>query len=108
VTFWRPRSHSARPAVIQRPQIDSAPEELRPLALPRYAPGCAIEVAYIFASVKAITVKGLVRENTTRKELHPLELKSKVTTEFAYNSTSRGLHKEYYCRIDVISEMKCM
>jgi len=53
---------------------------------------CVIEVAYIFASVKAITV-------TTRKGLQPLELTSKVTTEFAYNGISRGLHKERYCRI---------
>ena len=30
-------------------------------------------------------VKFLVWENTTRKELQPLELTSKVTTEFAYN-----------------------
>jgi len=37
-----------------------------------------------------------------------LELTSKVTTEFAYNGTSRGLHKERYCRIDVISELKCI
>jgi len=44
---------------------------------------CAIEVAYIFASVEAITVKFLVWENTTRKKPHPLELTSKVTTEFA-------------------------
>jgi len=29
---------------------------------------------------------------------------SKVTTEFAYNGTSRGLHNERYCRIDVSSE----
>ena len=50
----------------------------------------------------------LVWENTTRKELHPLELTSKVTTEFACNSTSRGLHKERYCRIGVTSELKCM
>ena len=34
-----------------------------------------IEVAYKFASVKAITVKCLVWENTTRKEVQPLELK---------------------------------
>ena len=67
---------------------------------------CVIEVAYILASVKAITVKFLVWENTTRKELPPLELTSKVTTEFAYNGTSRGLHKECYCRIDIISELK--
>jgi len=51
---------------------------------------CAIDVAYIFASVSAITVKFLVWENTTCKEHHPVELKNKVTTEFAYNSTSRG------------------
>ena len=69
---------------------------------------CIIEVACIFASVKAITVKFLVWENTTRKQLQPLELTSKVTTEFAYNGTSRGLHKERYCRIDIISELKCI
>ena len=51
---------------------------------------CVIEVAYIFASVKAITIKFLVREKTTRKELHPLELTSKVTTVFVYNGTSRA------------------
>jgi len=62
---------------------------------------CVIEVAYKFASVKATTVKFLVWENTTRKELQPLELTSEVTTEFAYNGTSRGLHKECYCRIDI-------
>jgi len=67
---------------------------------------CAIEVAYIFASIKAITIKFLVWEKTTRKKLHPLELTSKATTEFAYSGTSRGLHKERYCRIDVISELK--
>jgi len=38
--------------------------------------------------VKAITVKFLVRDNTTRKELHPL---SKVITEFANNGISGGL-----------------
>ena len=43
---------------------------------------------------KAITVKLLVWENTTCKELHPLELISKVTAEFAYNRTSRGLQKK--------------
>ena len=69
---------------------------------------CVIEVAYIFASVKAITATFLVWENTTRKELQPLELTSKVTTEFTYNGTSRGLHKERYCRIDIISELKCI
>ena len=57
--------------------------------------------------VNAITVKFLVRENTTRKRLQPLEL-SKVTTEFAYNGISRGLYKEPYCQIEVISELKCM
>jgi len=67
---------------------------------------CVIEVMYIFASVKAISVKFLVWENTTRKELQPLELTSKVTTEFAYNGTSRGLHKKCYCRIDIISEFE--
>jgi len=40
------------------------------------------------------------------KELHPLELTSKVTTEFAYNGTSRGLHKERYYRIDVIKRIE--
>jgi len=45
---------------------------------------------------------------TTRKELHPLELTSKASTEFAYNGTSRRLYKERYCRIEVISELKCM
>jgi len=69
---------------------------------------CVIEVTYIFASVKAITGKFLVWENKTRKELKPLELTSKVTTEFAYNGTFSGLHKESYCRIDIISELKCI
>jgi len=67
---------------------------------------CVIEVAYIFASVKVITVKFLVWENTTRKELQPLELTCKVSTEFAYNGTSRGLHKERYCRIDNIKRIE--
>jgi len=44
----------------------------------------AIEVAYIFATVKSITVEFLVWENTTRKELRPFELTSTVTTEFAF------------------------
>ena len=44
----------------------------------------------------------------TRKELQPFELTSKVTTEFAHNGTSRVLHKERYCRIDIISELKCI
>jgi len=69
---------------------------------------CVIEVAYIFASVKAITVKFLVWQNTTGKELQLLEFTSKVTTEFAFNVISRGLHKEHYCRIDTISELKCI
>ena len=69
---------------------------------------CVIETAYIFASVKAITLKFLVWENPTRKELQPLELTSKVTTEFAYKVISRGLRKEHYCRIGTISELKCM
>ena len=55
---------------------------------------------YILQLVKAITAKFLVWENTTRKELHPLVLTSKVTTEFVYDSTSRRLHKERYCRIE--------
>jgi len=53
-------------------------------------------------------LKYLFWENTKRKELHPIGLTSKVTTEFAYNGTSRGLHKERYCRIDVSSKLKCM
>jgi len=39
-------------------------------------------------------VKFLFWENTTRKEVQPLELTSKLTTEFAYNVTSRRLHKD--------------
>jgi len=34
--------------------------------------------------------------------------KGRVTTEFAYDGTSRGLHKERYCRMDIISELKCI
>ena len=37
--------------------------------------------------------KFLVLENTARKELHPLEFTIKVTTEFAYNGTSRDCIK---------------
>jgi len=69
--------------------------------------GKKISIRYI-QPVKAITVKFLVWENTTLKELHPLELTSKASTEFAYNSTSRGMYEERYCRIEVISELKCM
>jgi len=58
--------------------------------------------------IKAITVTFLVWENTTGKKLHPLELTSKLTTEFAYNGTYRRLHKERYGRIEVISELTCM
>jgi len=47
-----------------------------------------------------LAVKFLVWENTTRNELQPLQLTSKLTTGFAYNDTSRVLHKECYCRID--------
>ena len=54
---------------------------------------CAIEDACIFASVKTITVKFLFWVNTTRKELHPLELTSKLATGFASKGTSRELHK---------------
>ena len=60
---------------------------------------CVIEVAYIFASVKVIPVKCLVWENTERKELQPLELTSKVTTEFAHTGTFRD------CIKDVIAEL---
>jgi len=45
-----------------------------------------------FVSVKEITVEFVLWENTTRKELHLIELTSKVTTEFAYNGTSRAAH----------------
>jgi len=45
-------------------------------------------------------VKFLVWENTIRKGLQPFELTSKLTIEFAYNGTSRVLHKERYFRID--------
>ena len=45
-------------------------------------------------------VKFLVWENTTCKELQLLELTSELTTDFAYNDTSRELHKELYWRID--------
>jgi len=69
---------------------------------------CTIDVAYIFPSVKTITIKFLDWQKTTRKELHPIELTSKGTTELAYNGTSRGLHNARYCRIDVTSELKCM
>ena len=69
---------------------------------------CKIFSMQYIQAVKAITVKFLVRENATRKERHPLELTSKVTTECAYNGTSRGLYKERYCRIEDISELKCM
>ena len=63
---------------------------------------CKIFSMQYIQAVKAITVKFLVRENATRKELHPLELTSKVTTECAYNGTSRGL----YCIKNVIAELK--
>ena len=69
---------------------------------------CVIEVAYIVASLKAITVQFFICEKATRNERQPFELTSKVTTEFAHNGTSRGLHKEHYCRIDIISELKCI
>jgi len=44
--------------------------------------------------------------HTLRRELQPLELTGKVTTEFVHNGTSRGLHEERCCRIDIISELK--
>jgi len=59
-----------------------------------------ISIQYIHP-VKVITVKFFVGENITRKELHRLELTSKVTTELAYNGTSRSLHKEPYWRIEM-------
>jgi len=62
-----------------------------------------ISIQYI-QPVKAVTVKFLVWENTTRKKLHPLELTCKVTTEFADNGTSRVL----YSIKNVIAELKCM
>jgi len=33
------------------------------------------------------------------QELHPLDLTRKVTTEFAYNGTSRGLHKNFIAEL---------
>jgi len=60
---------------------------------------CVIEVAYIFASLKAITVNFLVWEKTTRNEPQPFELASKVTTEFAHNGTSRD------CIKNIIAEL---
>jgi len=56
----------------------------------------------------ATTVTFLVGENTTCKEHHPRELTSKVTTEFACKSISRGLHKERSYRNDVTSELEYM
>jgi len=50
-----------------------------------------ISIEYI-EPVKAFSVN-LVWENTTRKKLYPLELTSKVTTEFVDNGTSR------YCTV---------
>ena len=38
---------------------------------------CVIEVAYVFAALKAITVNFSVWEKTTRKELQPFELQAK-------------------------------
>ena len=66
---------------------------------------CVIEVAYIFDPLKAITVIFfcLGEDNTQRTSTL-----SKVTTEFAHNGTSWVLHKEHYCRIDIISELKCI
>jgi len=53
----------------------------------------------------APAVKFLVWENTARKELQLLELTSKLTAEFAYNDTSRGLHRERYFRIDNLTSL---
>jgi len=63
--------------------------------------GEKILIQYI-QPAKAITVKFLVWENTTRKKPHPLELTSKVTTEFADNGTSRVL----YSMKNVTAELK--
>jgi len=46
-------------------------------------------------------VKFLVWENTTRKELQPLELTSKLTTEFACNGTSRGCIKNVIGKLTI-------
>ena len=58
-----------------------------------------ISIRYI-QPVKTITVKFFVCENTARKELHPLELTSKPSTEFAYNGTSGE------CIKNVIADLK--
>jgi len=56
----------------------------------------AIDVTYISASVKAITVVSCLGEqNMPGTSL--LESTSKITTEFAYNGCSKGLHKKRYC-----------
>ena len=51
---------------------------------------CAIEVAYIFASVKAITIKFLVWQKTRRKEL---------TTEFPITALLGD------CSLNLIAEL---
>jgi len=53
----------------------------------------AIEVTYIFVSVKAVAVTFLVWENTARKQPYSHELTSKTTSDFAYKGISRGLRK---------------
>jgi len=60
-----------RTAAITQAGLGSQTMRSRTVALKTLR--CVIEVAYIFASLKAITVKFPVWENTTRKELQPLE-----------------------------------
>jgi len=46
----------------------------------------------IHSARKAITVKFIVRENTTRKELHPLELTSKHGWRNLFQSGGAQVH----------------
>ena len=89
---WR-LSDLERPVFSRRPWSDPSIRNRRfkPLR-------CTIEVAYIFASVKAVTVVSCLGKHNT-PSTSPLELTSKVTTEFAYNGTSRG------CIKNVIAEL---
>jgi len=56
----------------------------------------------VYSASKGNYRKDSCLENTTRKKLHPLELTSKVTTEFADDGTSRLL----YSIKNVIAELK--
>jgi len=60
-----------------------------------------ISIQYI-QPVNTITLKFLDWEDTTRKKLHPLEQRSKVTTEFVDNGASRL----WYNIKNVIAELK--